>query len=63
MTLDDLLDSYEYAEWITSHSIEYDIIVSNGESLIEAMYNETLIDIVSAIAPCNSDCSSVVSEC
>ena len=44
MTLDDLLDSYEYAEWITSHSIEYDIIVSNGESLIEAMHNETMIE-------------------
>ena len=42
--MDDLMLSPEYAEWVQLNGIEYGFIISNGDSLLEAMESEKMVD-------------------
>ena len=41
-TIDILLESDDYAEWVQLNALDYGITVCNGDTLIQAMESDTM---------------------
>lgn len=42
-TIDSIEISQEYADWVTAHAHEFNLIVCNGDTLLEAMSRDDVL--------------------